>query len=81
MKYAEKKIICVCKDVYRIYEGDHVDNLFKCLSTLKNRKLIFKKELVNKISIKIQNLNKMNIITQQKVNINIENHCMRIVKG
>ena len=39
LKYAEQKIFCICIDVYKIYEGDDYDEIFKVLSTLKNRKL------------------------------------------
>ena len=39
LKYAEQKIFCICIDVYKIYEGDDYDELYKVLSTLKNRKL------------------------------------------
>ena len=39
MKYAEQKIFCICVDVYKIYEGDDYDEIYKILSTLKNKKL------------------------------------------
>ena len=39
LKYAEKKIICICIDVYKIYEDDDYDEVYKILSTLKNKKL------------------------------------------
>ena len=39
MKYAEVKIFCICIDVYRIYESDDYDEIYKALSTLKNKKL------------------------------------------
>ena len=39
LKYAEQKIFCICIDVYKIYEGDDYDELYKILSTLKNKKL------------------------------------------
>ena len=39
LKYAEQKIICICIDVYKIYEGDDYDEIYKVLSTLKNKKL------------------------------------------
>ena len=39
MKYAEQKTFCICIDVYKIYEGDNYDEIFKILSTLKNKKL------------------------------------------
>ena len=39
LKYAEQKIICICIDVYKIYEDDDYDEIYKILSTLKNKKL------------------------------------------
>ena len=41
MKKAEEN--CVCIDVYRIYEGDHNDELFECLIKFKKSKLSLKK--------------------------------------
>ena len=38
LKYAEQKIFCNCIDVYKIYEGDDYNEIFKVLSTLKNKK-------------------------------------------
>ena len=37
--YAEVKIFSICVDVYKIYEGDDFDEIYKVLSTLKNKKL------------------------------------------
>ena len=39
LKYAEQKIFCIFIDVYRIYEGDVFDEIYKILSILKNKKL------------------------------------------
>ena len=39
LKYSEIKIFCICIDVYKIYEGDDSDEIYKVLSTLKNKKL------------------------------------------
>ena len=39
LKYAEQKIFCICIDVYKIYEDDNYDEIYKVLSTLKNKKL------------------------------------------
>ena len=39
MKYAEVKIFSICIDVYKIYEVDDFDKIYKVLSTLKNKKL------------------------------------------
>ena len=38
MKYAEQKFLCICVDVFKIYESDDYDKIFESLSTLKNRK-------------------------------------------
>ena len=39
LKYAELKIICICIDVYKIFEGDDYNEIYTILSTLKNKKL------------------------------------------
>ena len=39
LKNAEQKIFCICIDLYKIYEGDNYDEIYKILSTLKNKKL------------------------------------------
>ena len=39
MKYAEVKIFSICVDVYKIYEGDDYDEIYKVLSAIKNKKL------------------------------------------
>ena len=39
LKYAEQKIFCICIDAYKIYEDDDYDEIYKVLSTLKNKKL------------------------------------------
>ena len=46
LKYAEQKIFCICIDVYKIYEGDEYDEIFKVLSTLKNKKLEINNSLI-----------------------------------
>ena len=46
MKYAEVKIFCICIDVYKIYEGDDYDEIYKVLSTLKNKKLKINNTLI-----------------------------------
>ena len=35
LKYAEFKIFFICVDIYKIYQGDDYDEIFKVLSTLK----------------------------------------------
>ena len=39
LKYAEIKIFSICVDLYKIYEGDDYDEIYKVLSILKNKKL------------------------------------------
>ena len=39
LKYAEVKIFSICVDVYKIYEGDDFNEIYKVLSALKNKKL------------------------------------------
>ena len=47
LKYAEVKIFCICIDVFKIYEGDDYDEIYKVLSTLKNKKLKINNKLIN----------------------------------
>ena len=35
LNYDAKKKICICADVYMLYEGDDNDQLFESLSTRK----------------------------------------------
>ena len=46
LKYAEAKIFSICVDVYKIYEGDDYDEIFKVLTTLKNKKLKINNTLI-----------------------------------
>ena len=46
LKYAEVKIFCICIDVYKIYEGNGYDEIYKVLSTLKNKKLKINNTLI-----------------------------------
>ena len=39
LKCAEQKMFCICIDVYKIYEGNDYDEVYKVLSTLRNKKL------------------------------------------
>ena len=47
LKYAEQKIFCICIYVYKIYEGDDYDQIYKVLSTLKNKKLKINNTLID----------------------------------
>ena len=33
LKYAEHKMFCICKDVYKIYHGNHHEKIYEVLST------------------------------------------------
>ena len=46
MKYAEVKLFSICVDLYKIYEGDDYDEIYKVLSTLKNKKLKLNNTLI-----------------------------------
>ena len=46
LKYAEQKIFCICIDVYKIYEDNDFNEIYKILSTLKNKKLKINKTLI-----------------------------------
>ena len=48
LKYAEIKIFSICVDLYKIYEGDSFDEIYKVLSTLKNKKLKINNILIEK---------------------------------
>ena len=48
LKYAEQKILCICIDVYKIYEDNDYNKLFESLSTLKYRKLKINNILIGK---------------------------------
>ena len=47
LKYAEQRIFCICIDLYKIYEGDDYDEIYKVLSTLKNKKLKINNKLID----------------------------------
>ena len=46
LKYAEVKIFSICVDVYKIYEGDDFNELYKVLSTLENKNLKINNNLI-----------------------------------
>ena len=48
LKYAEVRIFCICRDVYKIYGGNDYDDMYKVLSTLKNKKLKINNILIEK---------------------------------
>ena len=57
LKYAEQKIFCICIDVYKIYEGDDYNEIYKILSTLKNKKLKINNKLIETYKDMIKNPN------------------------
>ena len=57
LKYAEVKMFCICIDVYKIYEGNEYDEIYKVLSTLKNKKLEINNTLFEIYKDKLKNPN------------------------
>ena len=57
LKYGEIKIFSICIDVYKVYEGDDFDEIYKVLSTLKNKKLKVNNILVEKYKNMSENPN------------------------
>ena len=55
LKYAEQKIFCICIDVYKIYEGENYDEIYKVLSSLKNKKLKINIILIEKYKNMLEN--------------------------
>ena len=48
LKFAEHALICICIDVYTVYEGDNYDEIYKVLLTLKSQNLKFNNILIEK---------------------------------
>ena len=48
LKYAGQKMFCICIDVYKLYDGNDYDEIYKALSTLKNKKLKVNITLIEK---------------------------------
>ena len=48
LNYAEIEIFSICADLYKIFEGDDYDEIYKVLSTLKNKKLKINNTLIEK---------------------------------
>ena len=55
LKYAEQKIFCICIDLYKIYESNDYDEIYKILSTLKNKKLKINNILTEKFKDLLKN--------------------------
>ena len=47
LKYAGKKINCICFDVIQLYNGENYDKMLDVLSKLRNNKLKIKKQLID----------------------------------
>ena len=47
LKYAEQRIFCICIDIYKIYEGNDFDEIYKVLSSFKNKKLKINNTLID----------------------------------
>ena len=57
LKYAEVKIFSICVDLYKIYEGNDFNEIYKILSTLKNKKLKINDILIEKYKDLLNNPN------------------------
>ena len=57
MKYAEVKIFSIYVDVYKIYEGNDYNEIYKVLSTLKNKKLKTNNILIENYKDMLENPN------------------------
>ena len=55
LKYAEQKIFCICIDLYMIYNGNEYDEIYKGLSTLKNKNLKIHNILIEKYKDMLKN--------------------------
>ena len=57
LKYAGVKIFSICVDLYKIYEGNDYDEIYKILSTLKYKKLKVTNTLIEIYKDMLRNLN------------------------
>ena len=55
LKDAERKIFCICIDVYKIYNGNAYDEIYKVLSILRNKKLKINNILIEKHKNMLEN--------------------------
>ena len=55
LKYIEQKIFCICIDVYKVHDDDDYNEIYKVLSTLKNKKLKINNILIEKYKDMIKN--------------------------
>ena len=82
LKYAEQKIFCICIDVYKIYEGDDYDEIYKVLPALKNKKLKINNILIEEYKNMLENSdfeqNKYSITSTGIYKIGYD--CIRLIK-
>ena len=57
LKYAEIKLFSICVDLYQIYEGDNFNEIYKVLSTLKNKQLKINNKLIEIYKVMLENHN------------------------
>ena len=57
LKYAEVKIFSICVDVYKNYEGNDYNEIYKVLSTLKNKKLKINSNIIEIYKDMLENPN------------------------
>ena len=55
LNYAEVKIFSICVDLYKIYEGDDYDKIYKVLSTSKSKKLKINNNIIEKYKDMLKN--------------------------
>ena len=55
LKHAEHKILCICVDVHKIYEGNDYNKLYEVLSTLKDKKLKLNNILIENYNDMLEN--------------------------
>ena len=72
LKYAEVKKFSICVDVYKSYDGDDYDVIYKILSTLKNKKLKINNTLIEIYKDMIKNPNLKKIIGQEQQKVFIK---------
>ena len=83
MKYAEQKKFCICIEVNQLYEGDDYKEIYKVLSTLKNKKLKLNIILIEKPKDMLENPDfeqKYYFKTSQDI-YKIGYHSITLIKG
>ena len=67
-----KKVICICRDVYKIYEGKDFDEIFEVLSKLENKQLKIEIKIVCKYKNLDEELEQNHTLEMQKAFIEPE---------